>query len=132
AVQRFGAEGLAFRILSAKTSVYSIDVLKDLQLMMSDRGQRNSDLDLMTNKLMNGIPATIEECLSVITGDYFQYQSKDLEWFAQELSNWSGEMKDYLSEAQIVILNKKLNLLKETHPNESVKNAMSKMQGKLK
>lgn len=131
-MQRFGAEGLAFRILSARTSIYSISVLKDLQALMSDRGQRNSDLDLMANKLMDGVAMTIEENLFIIEADYYQYQAKDLQWFAKELSDWSVEVKDYLTEEKITELNKKLNILIKNHPNTNVRKTLKKMQGRLK
>jgi hypothetical protein len=131
-IQRFGAEGLALRMLSARTSIYSISVLKDLQGLMSDRGQRNSDLDLMTNKLMNGVATTINENLLIIEADYYQYQAKDLEWFTKELSDWSVEMKDYLTAAKIIKLNKKLAVLIQNHSNTNVQKTLKKMQGKLK
>jgi hypothetical protein len=131
-MQRFGAEGLALRMLSVRTSIYSIGVLKDLQGLMSDRGQRNSDLDLMADKLMDGVAMTIEENLLIIEADYYQYQAKDLEWFTKELSNWSIEMKDYLTATRIVELNQKLEILIKNHPNINVRKTLKKMQGKLK
>jgi hypothetical protein len=131
-IQRFGSEGLTFRILSARTSIYSIKILKDLQVLMSDRGQRNSDLDLMTDKLVNGVAMTIEENLLIIEADYYQYQTKDLEQFAADLSDWSVEMMTYLAEIKVAELNKKLAVLIENHPNKNVQEILKKMQAKLK
>lgn len=130
--QRFGAEGLALRMLSARTSIYSISVLKDLQAMMLDRGQRNSDLDLMADKLMNGVGMTIEEYLFIIENEYQQYQAKDLEWFAKELSSWSVEMKDYLTAEKIATLNKKIDFISENHQNKNIKIVFKKMKKKFK
>ncbi|NJN78734.1 MAG: hypothetical protein HC803_10765 [Saprospiraceae bacterium] len=100
--RRFDAQN----VIPLERHFIRVGVLKDLQGMMSDRGQRNSDLDLMTDKLMVGVSTTIEEYLLIIEHDFHQYQSKDLEWFAAELLDWSIKMKDYLSDAQILTLTK--------------------------
>jgi hypothetical protein len=131
-MQRFGAEGLTFRMLSARTSIHSITVLKDLQALMSDRGQRNSDLDLMADKLMNNIAVTIEENLLIIETDYYQYQAKDLQWFAKELSDWSIEVKDYLTEEKIIELNKRIDVLIKNQQNKNIQNTLKKMKRQLK
>jgi L-lactate utilization protein LutC len=81
---------------------------------------------------VNGVAMTIEENLLIIEADYYQYQTKDLEQFAADLSDWSVEMKTYLAEIKVAELNKKLAVLIENHPNKNVQEILKKMQAKLK
>ncbi len=130
--QRFGIETLSFLVLSAQTTEYSISIVQELQKMMSGKGLKNSDLDLMHHKLISGISLTIEEHLLLIQTDYLQYQSKDMEWFTNEIIRWAMTVKSYLTEEQIHSLNKKLTILITEHPNSKIKNSFKKLQKNLK
>lgn len=129
--QRFGTEGLILLAFSANTSKYSIEIINELQTMMSDRGMRNGDLDLMHDKLIAGVATSLEEYLDIIENDYLQYQSKDIETFTTEIKDWAISMKDYLSEEQTRTLTDELILIHQNHPNKTVKKTLKKLQSEI-
>lgn len=130
--QRFGIEVLNLLNLSAHTTKYSIGVIKELQAIMSERGIRNSDLDLMHDKLIAGVGTSIEDNLILIEQDYKQYSAKDIEWFTVEIVDWALGMKEYLSENQVVELKNKISLIIDNHPNKNIRSSLKTLSKRLK
>lgn len=113
--QRFGAEVLALFTTSAKSTEYSIDVVKELQTMMSSRNQRNGELDLMHDKLIAGVTKTIEEHFNIINKDYERYNQEDIEQFSKEITAWSLDMTTYLNDTQLTTIMTRVNDIAENH-----------------
>lgn len=126
--QRFSIEALSLLSLSANTTKYSIGVLKDLQDVMSNRGIRNSDLDLMHDKLIKGVAASIEENLSIIENDYHQYRRQDIEWFTEVTSEWIVDMKQYVSDEQVIKIEGILTKMIETHSNKKIQSRLKELK----
>lgn len=113
--QRFGAEFLAVLATSAKSTEYSINIIKEVQTMMSGRNRRNSDLDLMHDKLIAGVETSMEEYFNIISKNYQQYNQKDIEQFSEEITTWMYNMIHYLSQTQLKNIINQANSISEQH-----------------
>lgn len=113
--QRFGAEVLSLLVVSAKSTEYSIDVIKELQTMMSGRNRRNSELDLMHDKLIASVAKTMEEHFNIIDKDYKQYNQADIELFSKAITTWSLDMMHYLNDTQLTTIITQVNHISENH-----------------
>lgn len=118
--QRFGTEVLSLLIVSAKSTEYSIDIIKELQTMMSGRNMRNSDLDLMHDKLIAGVEKTMEEHFRIINNDVNQYSQKDIEQFSAEITTWMYDVIKYLNQTQLTNIITQVNNISERHIYNSV------------
>ncbi len=126
--QRFGAEVLDLLILSAQTSEYSVQLLQELKAMMSEKGMKNGELDLMTDKLKLGISATIIELLKVIEKDYYQYSTNDLEMFSTNLHYWSKSIIHYLNETQKTEIINQIDLSISAFDNKTIHSELKKLK----
>jgi hypothetical protein len=129
--QRFGAEVLDLLILSAQTSEYSVQLLQELKAMMSEKGMRNGELDLATDKLKLGISATIIELIKVIQEDYYQYTTTDLEQFSTKLHYWSKSMTNYLDETQKAEIKNQIDLSMSAFENKIICNELKALKKAL-
>lgn len=118
--QRFGEEVLSLIVTSAKSTEYSITVVKELQSMMSSRNIRNSELDLMHDKLIASVAKTIEEYFNIIQTDYNQYNQKDIEFFSKEITMWSLDVMNYLNDNQLNLLITQVAAISENHTYNQV------------
>jgi len=123
--QRFGAEVLELMILSAQTSEYSVQLLQELKAMMSEKGVKNGELDLMTDKLTLGISVTIIELLKIIENDYYQYTTSDLEQFSTELQFWVKGMVHYLNEIQKAEINTQIEVSISAFENKIIRKELT-------
>ncbi|MFK7949582.1 MAG: hypothetical protein AB8G11_18465 [Saprospiraceae bacterium] len=118
--QRFGAEVLSLLAVSAKSTEYSIEIINELQTMMSGRNMRNSDLDLMHDKLIAGVETTMEDYFNIINNDYKQYNQKDIEEFSTEITTWMVDVINYLNETQLTNIITQVTDISEKHTYNSV------------
>jgi hypothetical protein len=129
--QRFGAEVLDLLILSAQTSEYSVQLLQELKATMSERGMKNGELDLMTDKLTLGISSTIIELLKIIESDYYQYTTSDLEEFSTELHFWAKMMTAYLNETQKTEINNQIDISISAFENKIIHEELKSLKKAL-
>lgn len=130
--QRFGVEVLTLLTISAKSTEYSINIIKEVQTMMSGRNMRNSDLDLMHDKLIAGVATTIEEHFDIINKDYKQYAQKDIELFSHDITKWILDVIGYLNETQLTNIINQTQDISENHIYKNIQNDFKKLLKVLK
>ncbi len=130
--QRFGAEVLTILVFSAKSTNYSIDIIKELQALMISRSQSNKNLDLVHDNMVLGIIKTIEERLKLIEVEYFNYNQIDIEYFSTEISIWIPSVIEHINPHQLNSILSQVKQIAANHPYPNVQNDFKVLQKTLK
>ena len=118
--QRFGAEVLTLAAFSAKSSAYTLQIIKELQALVNDKN-KSSMVNLAYEQLIEGLVVTMEEHFDIIGKYYKSYNQKDIEVFTKETTPWSISMLSYLDKTQLTILLPQVKKISKSHPYKEVR-----------
>ena len=118
--QRFGTEVLTLVAFSAKSSTYTLEIIKELQALVNDNN-KNSMVNVAYEQLIESLAVTMEEHFEIIGANYKSYNQKDIEDFTKETTTWSINMLPYLDKTQLKNLTLQVKNISKNHPNQKVK-----------
>lgn len=129
--QRFGAEVLTLVVFSAKSSTYTLEIIKELKALINDDNE-NSMVNVAYKQLIEGLVVTMEEHFGIIDANYKSYNQNDIEDFTKEITTWSKSMLSYLDKTQIKILTSQVKNISKSHPNQNVRQDFKQLLKALK